>query len=109
MKMKKIMLSVFSLAIFWSMPLIAVAENSDIVQPDMSDELKSYSVPMETPDMTTVNPTPQEPETVAPESPPVFPQEPDALTPAPPTDQPPTDQPLPDQFPPDQGAPQTGP
>ncbi len=99
MKMNKSLLAVFSLAFFCSLPFIASAEDSDSPQSGTTDELKSYSTPMETPDMTTVNPPPQEPDTVAPENSTVMPdptQQPETESPAP--------SPLQDLQAPDQGA-----
>ncbi|MEA5114220.1 MAG: hypothetical protein VB050_09330 [Geobacteraceae bacterium] len=99
MKMNTSLLAAFSLVFFCSLPLIALAENSDSPQSGTTDELKSYSTPMETPDMTTVNPSPREPETAAPENSPVLTD---------PTQQPETEpaapSPLQDLQPPDQDA-----
>lgn len=99
MKMDKSLLAVFSLAFFCSLPFIASAEDSDSPQPGTTDELKSDSIPVETPDMTPVNPPPQEPDTAAPENSPVLTD---------PTQQPETEpsapSPLQDLQAPDQGA-----
>ncbi len=104
MNMRKSLLAAFSLALFWSLPLVALAEDSDNPQSPATDELKSYSAPVETPDMTIDNPTPREPDTVAPESAPLLvdpSQQPETEPPAP--------SPLQDLQAPDQGSQQPGP
>jgi hypothetical protein len=103
MKMKKNLLAAVSAALFWSLPFVAVAENSDSPQSGMTDELKSYSTPVETPGMTIENPTPQEPDTVAPESSPML-SDPSQQ----PETEPPSPSPLQDLQAPDQGAQQPG-
>jgi len=103
-----------SLAVFWSLPLSAVAGDPS----SLSYELKSYPSPGESPGVPTLNPTPKDPETAAPERPPVAPQEQEAEpppatspqdgTPADlaPVDQPPLEPPPPEQPPLEQAPPE---